>query len=188
MNFRISFVLVVLALVLGGYVIFFELQRGSEREPEPPWFYNVHENDIVRISITFQGENQTFVKREITWYFDDGTDTPEQAVDISRWGGIPLLLTGPKSRRLVEEQISDPAIYGLDPPGSYIGVLLRDGREVNILLGNLTPDGAGNYSQLEGFAPIFIIDATWGQVLNRLVTEPPLPAEAFGEEVVPSAG
>ena len=171
-------------MVLGGYVLFFELQRSPEREPEPPWFYNVHENDIVRISITHQGENQTFVKGEpYTWYFDDGTGSPAEAVDIQRWGGIPLLLTGPRSRRLLEDQISDPALYGLEPPLSYIGVLLRDGREVNVLLGNLTPDGAGNYALLEGFAPLFIVDVTWGEVLNRLVLEPPLVPEPL-EKVV----
>ena len=176
MNFRISFVLVFLAAIVGGYVLLFELQQGPQREPDPPWFYNVHENDINHISVTYQGATQAFVKRETNWFFDDGTGEPGESVDVSRWGGIPLLLTGPRSRRLLEEQIDNPAFFGLDPPVTSIGITLRDGRQLNVLLGDSTPDGAGNYVQLEGDAPLFIVDITWGGVLNRLVTEPPVLA------------
>ncbi|MDP6496189.1 MAG: hypothetical protein QGI09_12520, partial [Dehalococcoidia bacterium] len=109
MNFRISFILVVLVAVVGGYVLLFELQQTEEREPEPPQFYNLDERQIQNIIFTHQEQTQTFVKREGSWYFDNATG---DAVDMNRWSGIPLLLTGPRSRRLLEEKIDDRTMYG----------------------------------------------------------------------------
>lgn len=170
--------LVVLAAVLGGYVLFFELQKGPTREPDAPWFYNINERDISQISITHLGENQTFTKQDGSWYFDNGSGSLSQIVNIDRWGGIPLLVTGPRSSRLLQEHVSDPAQFGLSEPVSHISILLRDGRQVDVLLGDLTADGSDNYASLEGTTSVFLVDVTWGEVLNRLVTEPPVLPEA----------
>ena len=178
MNFRISFILIVLLAVVGGYVLIFELQRGEVREPDPPQFYNLEEQQIQSVIFTHLDETQAFVKRESTWYFDDAAG---DAVNMDRWSGIPLLLTGPRSRRLLEEQIDDLTIYGLDPPVTLIQITLMDQRQLNVLLGDLTPDGSANYALLEGtgqgFGALFAIDVSWGDVMNRLVAEPPVPLE-----------
>ena len=168
----------MLAAVLGGYVLFFELQKGQTREPDAPWFYNVNERDITQISVTHLGENQTFNKQDGSWYFDNEPGSLSQVVNIDRWGGIPLLVTGPRSSRLLEENVSNLAQFGLSEPVSHISILLRDGRQVNVLLGDLTADGSDNYASLEGSASVFLVDATWGEVLNRLVSEPPVLPEA----------
>lgn len=179
MNFRISFILIVLLAVVGGYVLFFELQRGDEREPDPPQFYNLEEQQIQSVVFTHREETQAFVKREGTWYFDDATG---DAVNMNRWSGIPLLLTGPRSRRLLEDRIDDLTLYGLDPPVTLIQITLNDQRQLNVLLGDLTPDGSANYALLEGFGTLFAIDVSWGDVMNRLVTEPPVLPETPPDE------
>lgn len=176
-NFRITFVFAVLAIVVGGYVLIFELQKTPDKEPQPLWFYNIHDDDIQRISITHEGETLAFIKsleEGFQWLFDDGTDTK---VDLNRWGGIPLLLTGPRSRRILEERIDDPKDYGLDPPRTVVELSLVDGRKLSVRIGDKTPDGTGNYGQLAGFPALFLIDVSWGEVLSRLVTEPPAASE-----------
>jgi len=174
-NFRITFVLAVLAVVVGGYVVLFELQKTSERETQPLWFYNVRDDDVQRISVTHQGETEAFIKgtdEAFEWFFDDGTGTE---VDLIRWGGIPLLVTGPRSSRVLEERIDNPLAYGLEPPQTVVGVSLEDGRLISVHLGDVTPDGTGHYAQMVGFPTLFIVNVGWGEVLNRLVTEPPIP-------------
>ena len=170
MNFRISFILLVLVAVVGGYVLIFELQRQPEKSPNAPWFYDIGYDDIVNISVTYGGQRQAFVKKEQTWVFED----TEEPVNMDRWGGIPLLLSGPRSLRVVDEQIDNPSEYGLDPPESYITVGLKDGRQLSVLLGNTTPDGNSHYAQVVGSAPLFLIHSSWGDIINRLVTEPPV--------------
>ena len=170
MNFRISFILLVLVAVVGGYVLIFELQRQPETPPKPPWFYDISSDDITGISVAYGGQQQSFVKKQQGWVFEDS----EEPVDMDRWGGITLLLSGPRTTRVVEEQIDNPAEYGLDPPQSYITVRLRDGRQIDILLGDNTPEGSMHYAQVVGYEPLFLIHSSWGEVLNRLVTEPPV--------------
>jgi len=170
MNFRVSFILLVLVAVVGGYVLIFELQRQPERPPAAPWFYDISTEDITNISVTFEGQRQAFAITDQGWVFED-TGEP---VDVDRWGGITLLLSGPRTTRVVEEQFDNPAQYGLDPPQSYITVRLKGGRQIDILLGDKTPDGIKHYAQVVGYDPLFLIHSSWGDVLNRLVTEPPV--------------
>lgn len=170
MNFRISFILLVLVAVVGGYVLIFELQRVPEKSPEAPWFYDIGFEDITSISVTYGGQRQAFVLKEQGWVFED----TEKPVNMDRWGGIVLLLSGPRSMRVVEEQIENPAEYGLDPPQTYITIGLKDGRQVSVLLGNKTPDGTSHYAQAAGSAPLFLVHSSWGDVINGLVTEPPV--------------
>ncbi len=102
-------------------------------------------------------------------------------MDLDRWGGIPLLVTGPRSSRVLEERIDDPAAYGLESPQTVVEVSLEDGRQIAVHLGDVTPDGNGNYAQLVGFPTLFIVNVSWGEVLNRLVLEPPILPEPFEE-------
>lgn len=174
MSFRITFVLAILALVVGGYVALFELQKTTESEPKPLWFYNVRDDDIKRISVTYQGETLAFTKqsgKEFKWHFDDGTS---REVDLIRWGGIPLLVTGPRSKRVLDDTVSDLAPYGLKTPETIIEVTLNNGRIIKVLVGNKAPDGKGSYAQLSGFSTLFLIDPSWAEVLSRLVLEPPV--------------
>ncbi len=169
MNFRISFILLVLLAVVGGYVLIFELQRQPEKAPDTPWFYDVAFEDINSISVTYREQKQVFIQNEQEWVFED-TGEP---LDIERWSGIPFLLSGPRSVRVVQEQIDNPSDYGLDPPQSTILIGLKDGRQIGVLLGDLTPDGISHYGQTVGSAPLFLIHSSWGDIFNRLVTEPP---------------
>ena len=181
MNFRVSFILLVLVAVVGGYVLIFELQRRPGAEADPPFFYDVAMDDITNVSVTYQGQQEVFVKIENQWFFED-TGEP---VDMARWGGIPLLLTGPQAARILQEQIDNPAEYGLDPPETHIIVTVKGGLQISILLGYTTPDVISNYAQVEGYSPLYLVTSTWGAVINRLVTEPPViftPQEAEATE------
>ena len=173
MNFRVSFILLVLVVVIGGYVFLFQPQSQPEGTPPAPWFYEIDYNDITNISITYQGERQDFAITDGGWIFED-TGEP---VDIERWGGIPFLLGGPRtSRALVAEQVDNPADFGLDPPESTITMTMESERQISLLLGIKSPDGNSHYAQMVGFPSLFLVTSSWGDVLNRLVTEPPVVA------------
>jgi hypothetical protein len=170
MNVRLSIILVVVLILVGGYVFLYEVRKVPQPKEEPPWFYDVNMMDIVRISITHEGKTVAFVREGEDWYFDDPQRSP---VNLDRWSGIVLLLSGPRSNRLLAETIDDPTKYGLDPPRSIIQVSLEDGREFEIHLGDKTPDGVNQYASMVGNPGLFLITGAWGDVLVRLVTEPP---------------
>lgn len=175
MNFRFSMVLILILVLVGGYVGLYELRKAPPREDEPPWIYNVNMQDITRIAVTHQGATQAFVHQEDGWHF---ADEPDIKVDRNRWGGIVLILMGPQSQRLLSDTIDDPGKYGLVEPSTEVYLELLERRTVEIDLGDKTPDGESYYAKIKGYPQLFLIHSSWGQVLNRLVTEPPYPQES----------
>jgi len=174
MSIRTSIILVVSLVMVAGYVFFIQIRESAEVQDEPPWFYSVDISDMTRISITDRGEEAIFFLGEDNrWHLDDPEGLP---VNLDRWGGITLLLSGPKSRRLLDVQPTDLEPYGLDSPPIRIEVDLKDGRTIPLLLGFPTPDGVGIYAQVQGFPQVFTIVAEWAEVLTRLITEPPYPS------------
>ena len=174
MSIRTSIILVVSLVMVAGYVFFIQIGEPAEVADEPPWFYNVDISNMTRISITERGEEAVFFLGEDDhWHLDDPEGLP---VGQDLWGGVNLLLSGPKSRRLLDEQPTDLEQYGLDSPPVRIDVDLKDGRTIPVLLGFPTPDGVGVYAQVEGFPQVFTIFSGWGEVLTRLITQPPYPS------------
>lgn len=171
MNIRHTFVLAVVLALAAGYLMLAPV-RPAEEEENPPWFYVADEGDITVLEVTYQGERRAFVRRGTGWYFQDPPDLP---VNLDRWGGVVLLASGPRSRRLLAERVEDPSRYGLDPPQGRIRISLAGGPTLTVLLGDLTPDGTGQYVMLEGSPRLFVVDAGWGRVLGELATRPPYP-------------
>ena len=88
----------------------------------------------------------------------------------------------PPRPRVLKEELDDAQEYGLDPPQTYITVTLKDGRQISVLLGDKTPDGLSHYAHVVGFSPLYLVSATWGDVINRVVTEPPIISETAEPE------
>ena len=172
MSFRISFILLVLVAVVGGYVLIFELQRQPTREAEPPFFYNVQPEDIARVSITYQGTEQVFIRKDGKWLFEASGDP----VDMDRWSGMTLLLSGPRSARVLKPEFDNPEEYGLNPPETIVDLTLEGGQPIATLLGHQTADSFSSYAQVIGFPQLLLVSSSWSEVINRLVVEPPVIA------------
>lgn len=172
-NFRLTLILLFVLAMVGGYFYFVELQKVPAKDPPPLWFYNTDDDNFNMISIEHNGKKIQFVKDEKkAWHFDDAQGIP---VDLKRWGGITLLLRGPQTRRLLSENPGNLAPYGLKPASTVITVGTIDGGTFGIYVGDKTPDEVSHYVQMEGLPQLFLVDATWADVLSRLVTEPPYP-------------
>lgn len=175
MSLRVSLVLVIAAcwIAIGASIVVKQLGE-TERAEQPPFFFTLSPDDLRHISISSE-ENSTswhFREDERRWYFDDEKDVP---TNLYRWGGITQLLGGPRSQRELKKTIDDPALYGLDNPKLSITVRLRDDRELTVEMGNLTPDGGAHYASQSGYEELYTVDYSWGDVMLRLVDEPPYP-------------
>lgn len=173
MSIRTSILLVVSLAMVAGYVFFIQLKQTVEVPEEPPWFYSVDLSDMTRISVTDRGEEASFFfGTDARWHIDEPDGLP---VGPDRWGGIALLLTGPRSRRLLDEQPTDLEPYGLHSPQVSVEVELMGEQTINVLLGLPTPDRENTYAQVEGFDQVFTIFSGWGETMVRLVADPPYP-------------
>lgn len=178
MKLRSILVLFVILLALGAYWSFF---RPSEPLPEPEtqlyvWLIEMEEIENIVIRLPRENQSQAFVKEEDrSWHFDD----PERsAVDMQRWGGgIPLLLSGPGTDRIISENTSDEKLaeFGLIQPQMELVLTLENGDILNITVGDRTPNGISFYVQAPGTRDVALVDYTWFEVLERLVKDPPYP-------------
>jgi hypothetical protein len=176
MYLRISLTLVtLLAWVAVGAVFVFESDTGAESSgPDLPFFYTLAPDDIRSIGVeTPLGVTEFSIRpAERVWYFSDLTDIP---VSHDRFGGMTFLLGGPKIQRVLVEDVEDDSLFGLADPDLIVDLTLRDGSIVAMELGDLTPNGGGQYARMVGFPQMVLVDSSWGKVISRLVDEPPYP-------------
>ena len=176
MRLRSTAILVLAAVAVAVVVYINPFEKDEEQAEETPWFYQVSTEDIESIAITHLGERVKFVSTAPYFFAFEG---PRKIpASYLRFSGIPFLVAGPQTKRdltTVALSIEDKAQYGLDDPDTIVDVGLLGGRSLQFRLGDKTSDGDHHYSQVTGFPQLFLISAGWGDILTRLVTEPPLP-------------
>ena len=64
-------------------------------------------------------------------------------------------------------------MYGLDLPQLEIVVSMGNLGRFRVLVGDRTPDEMNFYVKLGDYGPVYLVDYTWVEVLERLVTDPP---------------
>jgi hypothetical protein len=184
MNWKLTGALVLAAVGIAIVVYVNPFEDEPEFVPASPWFYQVGFDDIIRIDVKNDSQQVAFNKvGPGKWLFEDPEGIP---TDQFRWGGIVLLLSGPQTQRdfsTVRQTIDDPAQYGLDQPDLIVEVGLTADRTVQFRLGDTTTDGNSHYAQVIGFPELFLIVGSWGDVLARLASEPPIPKWFVEREV-----
>ncbi len=179
MRVRNILILLVILLTLGGYFYFSNAPQPASK-PEPQlfaWLIDMDEIQHIEIRLPREGKSEAFTKisqeDKFPWFFDD----PQRSeVDQERWGGgITLLLSGPGvdrviSRNTTEEKLTE---FGLTQPLMEITLNLDNGGTMDIKVGDSTPDGHAYYVQSPYSNDVALVDYTWYEVLERLVTEPP---------------
>lgn len=164
--------MVAVLLIFGGTFLVVRLTGSEETPLTRPWLYRIDESTLANISVTYKGETVEYNKRPGTfdWYIQGPEGT---LVFQDSWGGKPLLLSGPKVNRVVTDKLEDPANFGLDPPETRVLVTDRTGNTIEFHLGDATPDTVDQYARLADDEGLYTVAGVWGQVINRLVTEPP---------------
>ncbi len=175
MNVRLSILLVVVLILIGGSVGITYGLRDKEAKEQDPWLFKLDFQDIQAIRVAHAGEEIAFASEDgEKWVIKDGQDTP---VFQEKWSGIPFLLSGPRCDRAVSETIEDPSIYGLDDPQTTVQLTIKGGQLLVFHLGDPTPDGGAWYARLENDTRLCSLAAVWGEVVSGLVLEPPIPPD-----------
>ena len=171
MNLRITFILVIVLIVVGGTVWVAQSRSSPEPKEGKPWLWKVGLEDITHITATHRGETVSYALKGDQWIIEDGNDTP---VFEDKWSGMILILSGPQPDRTLSETVEDLGQYGLDPPQTVVQITDRSGQVVEFQLGDPTPNRQHQYIRLSD-GSLSTIARVWGDVVTRLVTNPPYP-------------
>ena len=151
-------------------VVYWQTRPGPEFGTAAPYFYELDAGAITNVSIAHDGNTQSFAWDATTesWVFA-GSREP---VDPERWGGMPVLLSGPRIERTLPS-VDDLTPYGLDPPRTVVTIGLDEGTDFIVLIGGRTPNGLDSYVMQSGSDQLLLIDGSWAEVIQRMVIEPP---------------
>ena len=179
MRSRNILALLIVLLLFGGFYYFSNAPE-PVKNPDPQNFvWMIEMDDIVHIDLSMphEGLDEQFIKiseeDKFPWYFDDPQRSP---IDVQRWGGgVTLLLSGPGADRVIANNASPETLreFGLEDPVMVIKLLLSNGREMIINVGDATPNGANYYVQAPSTNDVALVDASWYNVIAGLVTNPP---------------
>ena len=179
----IIFLLVIFAALWGVFHFFVDKEEPVEKEEPVYYAWEIDMMDIKYITISLPHEDlgYSFVRidsgSDFPWHFDDEEKTP---VDVDRWGGgIPLILSGPGSKRIISKETSEEKLaeYGLADPQMLINIITDDDYELDIKVGYSTPDAMAYYVQVPSTTSVCIVDYSWYDVLESLITNPPYVSE-----------
>jgi biotin carboxyl carrier protein len=115
----------------------------------------------------------------VAWFKQVGDKVQHQEpLGQYRTGQGVLSLLSPAAGTLKEVRVAEGAVAQKDTVLAFVE------SSFGLVVGDKTPDGVNHYVQFRddqqiacpGLCPqVYLIDASWGDVLGRLVTEPPVP-------------
>lgn len=182
-----SIVFIMAPVLVGLAVVYFISKRPKPPESAPRerpfvWQFGMMELGHIAIHLPREEKSEAWTKREDKlWYFDKPNG---RIVDMKRWGGgIPVLLSGPASNRLLTENASAEQLemYGLANPLMRIELILENKETFNIEVGDSTPDLKAYYVKIAESRKVYTVDFTWFNVLQGLVLNPPYPPTDDGK-------
>ncbi len=180
MKFRNTLILVAIAILLGGYVLFVERKTAPQDEqdatiPTPlaaALTFSSSDARSVVIARASQGQ-----RTELT-YGDDGLwrliapvqDEADQEQVIRFVESLSQL----RPSRALTETTGQPADYDLDPPDIQVDVTMQDGAVHTLRLGAMNPSQSGYYGQVASDATIYLMPFSVGADAERMLNTPPI--------------
>ena len=168
------FLLAVFVLLLVVVIYWQRSGIGEDVEAAPTsesLLLNINQDDLREVAIKDREANSVaFIRNEQgQWVFVDPEVTIDESVDVA------FNLRQLASLRILNSFTTAPQaeITGLDNPAYVISIVLSDGTQQKILVGELTPTGTGYYARL-GDGPVSVLPQyELDQVIN-LYIDPPI--------------
>jgi hypothetical protein len=136
-----------------------EAEKAKEGQPDPdapPKIIAVEEDTINRIEIVKTGSDPVTVELGDgdTWKI---TAPEPLRADQTTVSSLVTAVADLESNRLVEENATDVATFGLDQPQLVVTARQKEGGELKVLIGNETPTGSNFFAKLEGDPRVFTL-------------------------------
>jgi len=175
MSKRTTVVLLIVLILLGAYVYFFELQRGQTQEEltaETEYLFKVDAESITGLEVHDNKGNvscQVFLDDEGNWHMKK--PVPKEA-DNSRLSSLTSRIARIIVARKLEGENLDLSEFGLADPTHTVYITTTE-QVYALQIGDKTPQGSGYYVQLQDEKDVYIVYTSIIEELKRLVTNPP---------------
>ena len=167
--------LIIAAVVMAGLggVVWWSNKQEKAKEGKPPAdespkILTLKDTDIRKVEIAHRdGETTVVAKNDSgTWAI---TAPKPLAADQSAVTALMGNANPLRSERVLEDNATDLASYGLAPPLLTVKFTMADGKTPTLLIGEDTATGSSSYAKVEGDPRLFVM----AQVGRRLLTSRP---------------
>jgi hypothetical protein len=159
-GFRSTFVLLLVLLGLVGYIYFYEMKRpaASETAEQKQKVFTVEAGTIEEVDVKAASGDRTRLKKAgDAWRIVEPLDVK---ADESEATGIVTNLASLEIQRVVEENATDLAQFGLATPRIEVGFKKAGQAEASrLLLGDKNATGGEIYAKLPGSARVFLVSS-----------------------------
>ncbi len=177
MNFRITLILLIVLIALGGYLYWSgrnqtDTAENGESQIETVSVLELNPEDIQGITVTSPTSGTLSLSRSSdTWNITDPLDEPANSVRVTQ---VVSDVAGLSATRIITPTDDNLAQYGLDTP-AYTVDLVGDGDTLATLhLGNASPSGSGTYIQVDTSPTIYLVPSIEISDFQEWVSTPPL--------------
>lgn len=156
----------IVLIGLGGYIYYYEWDTpaGGAEEKEKA-FATVKSDDIEEVRITAGGEASRATKAEAGWQL---VEPAKAQADASELSAITSNLSSLEVQRVVDENPTDLARYGLNPPRVDVAFRLKGEKDLrHLLIGEKTPTGSELYAKRQDDKKVFLVSSFLDNTFNR---------------------
>ena len=175
MNFRITGILLIVLVVLGGVVFWMNRQGGGNTNPDatptPAPLTSLATSDVASIKVD-QGDKSITVEHQDTGWMIAG-DSPEPAGETKVTQALGRLTALKPTRTLTDVQ--NLADFGLEEPAWSITLTPRQGDAVVFNVGDENPRGTSRYLQVAGDPSIHLVPKFAVEDVQKWLEKPPYP-------------
>ncbi len=162
---RSLLVLLVIALGLGAYIYFVERERDPGASEAREDAFDVAPADINEVTIRgASGETTTLRKSDDAWALTAPVTAPADSATVE---SILSSLSTMEIDRVVDENPTSLAQYGLDTPRLDVSFTTTGGATHRLALGNTTPTNSGMYARIDDNARLVLVPAFLESAFNR---------------------
>jgi len=161
---RSFFVLLVVALGLGGYLYFVESKREPGGADKKDKVFTVESDKIDEMTVKAEaGDRTTLRKKGTEWEIVAPVATQPDGAAVS---GLTTNLSTLELQRVIEENPGDLAEYGLAQPRIEVS-FKAGGQEHKLLIGRKTPPATDLYAKLGDQKRVFLISSYLDSTFNK---------------------
>ena len=160
---RSFLLLLVVGVPLVGYAVY-ESRRDAPESDKKDKVFSVEADKIEEITVKSESGEQTTVRKSGTdWQIVQPIAAKSDGAEVT---GLTSGLAGLEQQRLIDENPSDLAEYGLAPPRMEVA-FKAGGQEHRLLVGRKTPPGTDLYAKLGNEKKVFLIPSYLDATFNK---------------------
>jgi hypothetical protein len=172
MKFKGTLVLLIVCLAFGGFLYFYEIKGGEEREKAKQaenQTWKIEGKDIQQIDLVSPDQHITAVrKNEKEWTLTAPRPLDADSDEINRLAGSASSI---RREGVVEQNAANLAKFGLSPAEFSLELRTKDGKEYAIDFGNDNPTGSSTYAAIRNKGEVFLVSKYAASDFNKQVDD-----------------